>query len=449
MKLLVNSIIALVNKFILRKSNGYTVKIFCNNMGFAYIKLAQILAMQDIEGLFTEEDREDLANICDDCNRISYKHIKNIVIQEYGKDYKKIFKKIHKEPVGSASISQVHRATLFNGDKVVIKVKRQDIANTADKDVRVILFLSKTLGRLMGVTNNIGVKTALKFYKQWLKEELDFENEVKNIQSYSEFAKSVNGRVKGCTNIVVPKVYTDLCTKNIIVMEYIPYPTINKIVDRDKLIKGINSYIQLSFYALLNNKRIVFHGDPHAGNIYITDNGDIGFLDMGLIFDLNEKDAEDTKKLFFDAYFGKYSSLYKTLLPYFDGNKKQKESFKNDIKDYCNSIMTRPVTAFFMDMVLVCFKYNIAPPDFLYGMAKAFACLGGMDTVYKNDITGHQLLVSQVMEYITTQIINEGKTVLGASRDLFRGILTDNDNDINNGLVKYLNIYKNIRKWRA
>jgi len=447
LKLITNTFIALFNKLILRKSNGYVVKKFATNMGLAYIKLAQMLAMQNIDNLFTEKDRRDIMDICDNCNPIPYKNIKEIIMHEYGERYKEIFHKIYTKPLGSASISQVHKAILKDGRQVVIKVKRQDIQDTVDRDVNTIRFLSKTFGKLFNINNYIGSNKALEFYQQWLKLELNFENEAKNIKMYSNFAKSVNGQVRNCVDIEVPKIYEEFCTSNIIVMEYIAFPTINHNMDREKIIKGVNSYIQLSFYALLHEQSVVWHGDPHAGNIYITDKGNIGFLDMGLIFELSEEDAKNTKELFFNVYFGRYDNLYNTLIPYFKGTEQQKLNFKNDIKEYCNTITSRPVTAFFMDMVLICIKYSISPPDFLYGMAKAFVCLGGLDTVYENNIHGHDLLLKQVNEYIGMEILKESKNMLGESIKLTKGILKLDRDKIIDSISKYgisINKLKNI-----
>lgn len=76
----------------------------------------------------------------------------------------------------------------------------------------------------------------------------------------------------------------------------------------------MNSYVKLSFYALLNHLPVVFHGDPHGGNIYIDDRGNIGFLDMGLLFELSAEDMKDVQRYFFYAYFGSSDLLYCELV---------------------------------------------------------------------------------------------------------------------------------------
>lgn len=432
MKLLRELIRLFVNKFIAKKSNGECARTFCVNMGIVYIKLGQILAMQNINGVFSEDDRQDLLSICDSCNPVPFKEIKKIIKEEYGNNLP--FSHIYKAPIGSASVSQVHKAILKeNGDIVAIKVKRRDIESTIEKDLAQIKFFVKHFGWMVNITNLVGSYNALNFYLQWIREEVNFIHEASNIESYTNFAKNVNGKISECTNIVVPKLYKEYCRKDIIVLEYIPYNTISVLKadkdNSDKINKAMESYIKLSFYALFNNIPVVWHGDPHAGNIYIDDEGNIGFLDMGLIFELTEDEQAMTLEFFFCAYFGDYERLYDMLEPYIkkEGESKKKQ-FKHACKVYCKNIKSKPITSYFMDLVWVCLEYNISPPDFLYGMAKAFVCLFGIDVVYRNTTTGKSVVEKQVIEYILKDVLNNGKELKNATINILKAILLDDKN---------------------
>lgn len=288
MKLVINGLILLIRKFILRKNTGYCINKFVKKMGITYIKFAQILAVQHCGSLFTEKDRLELSSICDNCNPIKFKKIKKIIEKEYHCKIEDKFIDVDEKPVGAASVSQVHRAILLNGNKVVLKIKRKDVAKRVAKDIRQMKFIVHTFGRIFNFKNYIASDMALNLYFEWILEETDFNHEVCNIEEYQKFANDVNGKVPKTGNIVLPKVYKSMCTKNIIVMEYIDSLTINKMTLNDdnklKLKKALNDYISLSFYALFNGGKITFHGDPHSGNIYIDKNGNIGFLDMGLVF---------------------------------------------------------------------------------------------------------------------------------------------------------------------
>lgn len=285
----------LIDKFIFRKDNGTVIKNFCEKMGIVYIKLAQMLATQNYGNLFTEKDREILSSICDDCNPISFDEIETILKQEYNNP-NTIFSYIDPSPIGSASVSQVHRAILLSGEEVAIKIRRTDITNGIDQGIKKIKKIMHRFGKFVKFGNYTGGDHALNLYLKWIMQETDFVQERKNIKTYQEFASSVNGKIPGTKRIYVPKVYEQYCTDNIIVMEYIKTPTVNKMelteANKNLIITAVNSYIKSSFWALLHDKPIIFHGDPHSGNVCVDEEGNIYFLDMGLLSVLNEKDAQ-------------------------------------------------------------------------------------------------------------------------------------------------------------
>lgn len=415
MKLYIEIIKLVFNKYIRRLNTGTCIRKFCERLGVVYIKLAQILATQNFGNLFTEEDRVMLSSICDDVNPVCFELIANVIMKEYGKSLDEVFSYIDTKPVGSASISQVHKATLKNGEVVAVKVKRKDITNKIEKDIKRIKKLMHRFGKFINFKNLLGGDKALDMYLSWIREECDFENEVKNIKTYNEFCESVNNKVANTKNIKIPKVFKELCTENIIVMEFISSKTINKMdlsKDSERIEKAINSYLQASFYALFHKTKIVFHGDPHGGNIYIDDDGNIGFLDMGLIFELSEEDEDLTREFFISVYTGNYEKLYEMIAAYGELNELDKVNFKNDIKEYSLASKDKTVTAWFTDLIFVCLKYNVSPPNFLFCMAKAFICLDGINVFSKNEAKAKELLREQTIEYFINRSLEDCKEIV-------------------------------------
>ena len=125
----------LFKKIILRKQLGELIKDFAESMGVVYIKFAQMLAMQNYGNLFSEDDRVLLSSICDNCNPLSYEEVLAILKEEYGNNLDSIFKNIEIKPLGSASISQVHKATLTNGEEVALKIKRRNVDHQVSKEI--------------------------------------------------------------------------------------------------------------------------------------------------------------------------------------------------------------------------------------------------------------------------------------------------------------------------
>lgn len=436
MRLYFYGFIMLIKKFVFRQNTGKAIKWFSQKMGVIYIKLAQILAMQNYGNLFTEKDRLELSSICDNCNPIRYEEIIHIIEKEYQCKISDKFKKIYEEPIGSASISQVHKAILKNGKVVAIKVKRRDITKRLEKDIKQIKRIIHRFGKYAKFKNYLGSDTALSMYLDWIYEEIDFIHEKNNIIEYSRFAKEVNGKVKGTHNIKVPYVYTKLCTENIIVMEFISSQTINNLplnnYNKKKINNALNDYIQLSFWALFQGTTVVFHGDPHGGNIYIDKENNIGFLDMGLIFSFSGEESKFIRKLFFNAYHNNYEKLTELLLENSNSNHVNIESLKQGIQKCCSNFKNVSVTYFFVDMINLFTRYNIEPPHLLFKMAKAFVALNGINTFTDNQMNTEQLLINQITEYYVRRTVNDWEEVVKAGITILPSFLK---NTMQNGLI--------------
>lgn len=411
MKLYFYGFMMLVRKFLLRQNTGVVICWFAERMGVVYIKIAQILAMQNYGNLFTESDRERLAKICDHCQPIAFPKIRKILEQEFGSDLSKVFRTIDEEPLGSASISQVHRAVLLDGREVVIKVKRRDVTRRVEHDIRQLQRLIRRFGRFTKFRNFLGSDRALLLWSEWIYQETDFENERQNIIRYQKFASDVNGKVKQTVKIKVPQVYSELCTTNLIVMEYVKYSTVNHLEltpKNKKLIqKSLNDYLSLSFYALLNGIPVVFHGDPHGGNIFLDAAGNLGFLDLGLIFELTAEEMDFVRELFLNSYTGKPDKIIDYLVQNCEHGDFDRAAFAEAIRAEVEKVKTIPVTAYFVEMINIFTGFNMSPPAVFFKMAKSFITIFGINTFIGNDLNTEELLASQVAEYYVGRTVND------------------------------------------
>ena len=432
---------ALIKKFVFRKSTGEVVRDFATNMGLVYIKLAQILSTHEFQNYFNEEDRKILSSICDNISPVEFSLIEKTLIDNYGEDYKDLFLSIDETPIGSASISQVYKAVLKNGKEVVIKVKRKDIEKNIEKQIEELKKLMHKFGKFFKFQNFFGGEHALNLYLKWISEETDFEREIQNIKLYRNFAQKVNGTVNDTTNIYIPCVYEKLSSKDIIIMDYVNYKTVNNIPLTDenkKLIKkAINSYLKLSFNSLLENNSVIFHGDPHSGNICVDSVGNIYFLDMGLLFVLGKKEIEFCKKFFFAAYTGDYEKIFDIVNNCGSLDSKQQYELKEDCKNYCETIKNKEITNYFMDMVMVFTKYELDPPEFLFNMAKAFVCLNGVGKFTQNYVSCNSLLKEILLEYIIKEQIKSTINVSVSALKVFPKIILGIKNyNLNNFIFK-------------
>ncbi|MBR3229937.1 MAG: AarF/ABC1/UbiB kinase family protein [Bacilli bacterium] len=424
-----------MGKFIFSKNSGEVIKDFSSNMGIVYIKLAQILSTLNIGDYFTEEDRIKLSSICDNCKPISFRKIKKILRKEYGGNLNKIFKYIDKKPIGSASISQVHKCILFNGEEVAIKIKREDITYGMERDILKLKKLIHRYGKLFHFGNFKGAYKSLDLYLSWIMDEINFDKERENIKKYSKYLESVNVKVDGCLKLKCPKVYDEYSTSNIIVMEYVKHATINKMElndsNKEKIVNALNSYIKCNFYAMFNDLPIAFHGDPHSGNLAIDDDGNLWFLDMGLLFILSSEESKLCREFFLTIYMGNYEKLYDMLIIYGNLSNAQKIKFKEDIKKYIDDVRNKNVTHYFIDLIGVCLKFEFVPPSFLFNMGKAFICVYGISNFSLNKVGARELLKDQVFLYMIKKGINN-----------FFGVINKLDENIQESVCKCLDDFK-------
>lgn len=411
MRLYFYGLVMLIRKFILRQNTGRVICSFAEKMGVVYIKFAQILAMQNVGNLFTEADRTQLAQICDHCNPLPFTEIKQQLEREYGCSLDQKFQSIDPNPLGSASISQVHRAVLKTGETVAVKVKRADLQRRIDRDIQQIRRLIHRFGRLVSFRNLLGSDKALDNYLDWIVQETDFTNECQNIIAYHAFADSVNGKVPGTVQIKAPRLFSDFCTDNVIVMEFITNPTISELEltaeNKQRIARAENDYIRLSFYALFHKMPVVFHGDPHGGNIYLDEQGNIGFLDMGLIFQFSAEESDLTRQLFLNAYTGKVERIVDYLFSDSEFKDVDRGQLIRDMQVKIDQLHEMPVAQFFVEMIGVFTQYDMAVPQFLFKMAKAFLALFGLGTITGNIADTKALLADQVTDFYLRQAVDD------------------------------------------
>lgn len=202
----------------------------------------------------------------------------------------KAIRNITSKPIASASIAQVHKAHLQNGNSVIVKIKRSDIEEIMQEDLDII----KTLAHFLKKYYDLGFVDPVEIYeelKDYTDKELDF---VLESRKQKEFEKVLKG-----TQINVPKVYFDISNDKIIVMEFIEGKKLQDIINSDdsKLKKELSSKITNSFFEMVLNKGL-FHADPHPGNFLIKKDGSIYLLDYGITGHVDDDAKKNLLQMF-------------------------------------------------------------------------------------------------------------------------------------------------------
>ena len=249
-------------------------------LGPTFVKLGQIASTRG--DLYPPEFTKELESLQDNVPPFDFSLVKDVVNKD-------IFKEFDEIPFKSASIGQVHKATLKNGKKVVVKLKRPgiyDIMQTDTESVKKILDFIQSIGIDTGSSSNFVLNDSI----EYLLGEANYRQEVENA---IKFRKSL----KGVDWIKVPYVYKKYCTDDMIVMEYVEADKITDIqiknINKKKVCEAlVNSYVIQTMDSGL------FHGDPHPGNLAISNDGKLVFYDFGFLIELDD----DLKQGFSDLF---------------------------------------------------------------------------------------------------------------------------------------------------
>ena len=265
------------------------VRMALEEMGPAYVKFGQMLSNRN--DILPEEMISELQKLQDKVE-IQEVDIRKKLVEELNIIPEEYFQSIDEEPMASASIGQVFRAVLKNGEKVVLKVRRDNIDNVVETDLIIMKDMAKFLEKYDVNAKNMNLLYIVESFENMLKKELSLINERKNIERFEN-------NFKENEHIHVPVVYKELSNNRILCMEFIEGI---KITDKEKIEKtGFNpkeiASLGLELYIKQVMKYGFFHADPHPGNIFLGKDGKLIFIDFGAMGTLYPYEIELLEEL--------------------------------------------------------------------------------------------------------------------------------------------------------
>jgi ubiquinone biosynthesis protein len=245
-------------------------------MGPTYVKLGQVLAGRP--DLLPEPYTAALARLQDKVKPFSYAEVEQIVTAELGVRMSKAFSRFDPEPTAAASLGQVHFAALREGRQVVVKVQRPNIRLQIAEDFEVLGQIAEFFDAHTDLGRRYRFLTILDEFRATIQQELDYQQEAQNLVS-------VGQNLKEFPLIQVPQPVADYTTRCVLTMDYVRGRKITSFEPLARLdIKGAPLAEEL-FKAYLKQVLIdgLFHADPHPGNVFLTEDGHIALLDLGMV----------------------------------------------------------------------------------------------------------------------------------------------------------------------
>ncbi len=253
------------------------------DLGPTYIKLGQIMSSRS--DILPQKYCDELMHLRSDVPAMAFSQVEQVMNESFGYSWKKIFRSIEPDPLGSASIAQVHRAVLRSGEKVVIKVQRQGIYETLSRDIGLLRRAVKFLPP-MAVKDLVDLDLVLAELWKVSQEEMNFLMEASNMEEFADKNSDI-------VFVEVPHLYREYTTAKVLVMEYVEGFAIDD--KEDLLANGYDLGEIGTKFADNFIKQVIedgfFHADPHPGNVMIRD-GKIVWIDMGMMGRLTNRDRE-------------------------------------------------------------------------------------------------------------------------------------------------------------
>src|ERR1700742_1211931 len=248
------------------------------DLGPTYVKFGQIIASSP--GAFGEPLSREFRSLLDRVPPADTDKVHKLFVEELGDEPKNLFKTFDDQPFASASIAQVHYATLHSGEEVVVKIQRPGIRRRVAADLQ-ILKRGAQLIELVKLGRRLSAQDVVADFADNLAEELDFRLEA---QSMDAWVSHMHASPLGA-NIRVPQVYWDLTSARVLTMERIQGIRIDDVAAIRKAGFDGTELVKALLFSVFEGglRHGLFHGDLHAGNLYVDPDGKIVFFDFGIM----------------------------------------------------------------------------------------------------------------------------------------------------------------------
>lgn len=251
-------------------------------LGPAYIKLAQIASTR--EDMIAPDYARALERLQDDVEPVSFESIRETIEEGLGAKINSLFATFDQEPLASASLGQVHRATLRDGRQVVVKVQRPGVEKEAMDQLAALRKLAEVTDQQSDVGRKFRFCSLVDAVEYALTLELDYRREAANLECLAENLEEFD-------SIRVPQPIGSLVSRRVLVMEHLSGTSLRDIsgvvlneVDTDALAEQI---IEAYLKQILVDG--LFHADPHPGNLLFTSDRKLGLIDGGMVVSISPK----------------------------------------------------------------------------------------------------------------------------------------------------------------
>ncbi len=356
-------------------------------MGPIYVKIGQVLSSRS--DLLPAAYTKALAKLQDNISPFSFGEVEKIVEEELGVRLSKAFSEFEATPLATASLGQVHHARMRTtadgrpGRDVVVKVQRPNMREELNTDLGALQDITEFLDEHTEMGKRQHFVQMLAEFRKNLARELDYRQESRNLIE-------IGNNLKEFDRIVIPKPVEDYTTSRVLTMDFVTGKKITSLGPLAHLDLDGKTLADDLFKAYLQQILVdgVFHADPHPGNIFITDDGKLGLLDMGMIGRISQAIQEKLLRLLLAISESRSDQATEIALKIGDRVEGLEQElnyndFQRNITELINaqvgaSVETIQVGKIILDFSQICSENGLRMPSELTMLAK---CLLNLDDI--------------------------------------------------------------------
>ena len=353
------------------------VRMAMEELGPTFVKLGQMLSTR--QDVIPPAYIQELTRLLDEVAPVSVDEIKKRVESELKRPIKEIFSRFSEEPFASASIAQVHTASLVSGEDVVVKVVRPGIESVIRTDLDILAELAQLIEKHFPEAAVFEPVALIDEFSRSINKEVDLAREGRIMDRFA-------ANFEGDETIHIPKVYWGYCSQKVLTQERLVGQKLSGI-DFDELPTSVRKTIARNGAAIILKQILsygLFHADPHPGNMFLLPGNRLGLVDYGIVGRTDPATRTMIAEVLVELSQGRPEKVADILLrnqppiPSFD-----RGAFVRDTMELCDLYVGIPlksvmVTSLFSDLVQTMQRHKIRFPKDLMLLSRALVTIEGV-----------------------------------------------------------------------
>lgn len=388
---------------------GTQLRLSFEELGPSFIKVGQLLATR--EDILEPSMIRQLKLLQNKVKGIPFDSALKVIESNLGKNWNEVFASIDHEPIGTASIGVVYKAELHDGQKVVVKIRRPHIAKTLLTDFEILLFIVQQIEKVSTEIKFMGMSRMISDFFKSTENELNFLIEAQNCERLRKNLEVIDKD----GFLVVPKVYREYSTQEVLVLEFLDGKPFNEFKSMAEIgpdiAEKLEKSIELFTHTLLADG--FFHADLHGGNFFVLKDRRIGIIDFGLMGTLSKKNRANLIAILYAVITYNFDNLVYEFLDVAEYEAiPNHEELIRDIKDALSpyiglSVKETNMTGLVQGLVKTLSKHQLYLPREWFIIFRALMTLDGVGKSIGLDLNIFKVLEKDIPRLVTELISKE------------------------------------------